>query len=115
MLWCVEQLDAESARGFGELRRGQPAISHQGDHPVYAVAKPLDEAHIREYLDNNRIAREALVHDVVERDRAGQTTGAGDFHPVSEQEQAYAIALDAVIAVRNSINDQFARSFHRVL
>ena len=117
--FCCDRIvvegDAESPGSLLKFGRAQVLLVHQVDDAVHAVAEPLDEAHVGEHLHDHRIAREALVLDVVNRDGTGQPAGAGDFHAVAENEQANAVPGDAVIAVGGGVDDQFARGFERVL
>ena len=45
----------------------------------------------------------------------GSPPGLVNFHAVAEDEQANAVARDAVVAVGGGVDDQLARRFERVL
>ncbi len=91
------------------------SLDHLLDHLVDAQPQLLDEAPLEQPVDEPRVAREVLFHQVIERHVAGQTAGADDLQPVGVHANLDAPPGDAVVAVGHGVDERFAYSAAGVL
>ena len=85
-----------------------PRVDHLLDHQVHAQPQLLDVTPLEQTIDDARVAREVLVHDVVDGDEAGQAAGAGDLQPVGEHPYFDGAPAHAIVAVGDGVDQRLA-------